>query len=94
LDFTAYSEFGSYLNQEFSRAIQSGTFLYPSETTLPEARKLCGALVAAAKDRTGIADAARLTMQAYTSAVTNLALPKSQRKLPENKILAHAQPFK
>jgi len=84
----AFSEFTFFLNQEFTRAAQDGTLLGPPETTLPEARKRCDALVAAAKDRKDIADAAQLTLQAYTYVVTNRALAKAQRKAPEDKNLA------
>ena len=84
----AFNEFTSFLNKEVTRTAQSGISLGPSASTLPEARKRCYALIAAAKGRKDIADAARMTLQAYSYVVTNWSLAKAHRKVPEDKVLA------
>ena len=85
----AFGEFTSFLNEAFTRIGRSGIGDFAQlETKLPEAKKRCDALIATAKDRKDIADAATLTLEAFRYVAANFARPKAERKAPENKILA------
>jgi|GEM_PF-6786938 len=90
----AFIDFSSFLNQSFTKATASGIFpTVLAESSLPEARKRCAVLVAAAKDRNDIASAATLTLDAFSYLVSNIEIGREQRKAPENKALANLVAF-
>ena len=89
----AFGEFASLLNQSFTRMAGSGLADFSQlDNKLPEAKKCCDALIAAAKGREDIAAAATLTLEAFNYLAANGSLPKAERKPPENKILAGILP--